>query len=357
MKLPRTLSELKRLNSGSETTDEHEPEILETEEQNTADQQEPLEGADLVDQNEAEDVPAWLQTGEEEQTNSEDDVKVPLKAHIAQRKKFQGNISSLRTDIEARDTQIEALTQTVQELRDVIKPNGDKPAGEGSSVELPPRIADFEDQENPEAAHQAAMLNWSLRTFDKRQQAAELRKQQQAVAQQREQELSRHYDRAALLIEAGQLTPDEYRSADAFVRQTIENTRPGEGKTIFNTLFADLGEGSEKVLISLYRNSQNLNQLQQELRSDQTGIRASMFLGRLAANFERAGSRTTISSAPKPGSKVSGDSRGVKTTNEKTRKLRKAYDEAHKRGDIQGAYAAKKKARAGGVDVSRWAYE
>lgn len=353
MKLPRTLSELKRLNSESETTDEHETEILEEEEQDTAEQQEPLEGAELVDQNEAEDVPAWLQTGEEEETSSEDDVKVPLSAHIAQRKKFQGNINGLRTDIETKDSQIEALSQTIQELRDAIQPKtGTKAAAD---VELPPVLSDFEEEDNPEIAHQKAILDWSMRTFEKRQQQTEARKKQAHMSQQREQELTRHYERAGALIEAGQLTPDEYRSADAFVRQAIEMTRPGEGKTIFNTLFADLGKGSEKVLISLYRNSANLSQLQQELTSDQTGIRASMFLGRLAADFERTSSRTTISSAPKPGSKVSGT--GKRTTNTSERKLRKAYDDAHKRGDFQGAFAAKKQAKAGGVDVSRWAYD
>ena len=356
MKLPTTLSELKRQNANSEGSEEHETEAIEEAElEASEDNQEPLEGDELVDQNEANNVPAWLQTGEDSQENSDDDVQVPLKAHIAQRKKFQGNISSLRTDIEARDTQIEALTQTVHELRDAIKPAGQSAATASPKQDLPPVLSDFENEDNPEAAHQSAMLDWSFKTFERRQQQADVRKNQQQQAQEREQELTRHYSRAAALVEAGQLTPEEYRDADAYVRQALEMTRPGEGKTIFNTLFADLGNGSEKVLISLYRNSQNLGKLQQELRSDQSGIRASMFLGRLAADFERSSSRTKISSAPKPGSKVSGESN--RTTPRNARQFRKEYDEAHSRGDIQAALDAKKKAKAGGVDVSRWAYD
>ena len=354
MKLPKTLSELKRLNQESEVSDEHETEVqddLNLE----ADAADNLEGDELVDANEEGDVPAWLRTGEDEQDKAEDDVQVPLKAHIAQRKKFQGNISSLRTDIEQRDTQIEALTQTVQELREAIKPEGQTNGTQAPSAELPPVLADFEDQDNPELAHQQAMLDWSMKTFDKRQQQADLRKAQQQQAQKREQDLTRHYERSAALVEAGQLTPEEYREADAYVRQAIEMTRPGEGKTIFNTLFADLGKGSEKVLISLYRNNANLSQLQQELTGDQTGIRASMFLGRLAADFERSSSRNSISSAPKPGSKVSGNTKRTVTASEK--KLRKAYDEAHSKSDIKAAFEAKKRAKAAGLDVSRWAYD
>ena len=351
MKLPKTLSELKRQNRESEQSDEHETENtdeLKTQEEQPAD----LEGDETVDANEEESVPAWLQTGESED-DSEEDVQVPLSAHIAQRKKFQGNISSLRTDIEARDTQIEALTQTVQELRDAIRPGEKKQAA--PQVELPPVLSDFDDEDSPDTAYQKAMLDWSMRTFENRQKQAEMKRTQEQAALQREQELTRHYERAATLVEAGQLTPEEYRNADAYVRQAIELTRPGEGKTIFNTLFADLGKGSEKVLISLYRNNANLSQLQQELTIDQTGIRASMFLGRLAADFERGDSRNKISSAPKPGSKVSGDSKRTVSTSEK--KLRKEYDDAHKKQDIKAAFAAKKRAKAAGVDVTRWAYE
>ena len=351
MKLPTTLSELKRQNRESENSDEHEPENTDELNATEADPADP-EGDELVDANEDNSVPAWLQTGENED-DSEDDVKVPLSAHIAQRKKFQGNISTLRTDIEARDTQIEALTQTVQELREAIRPEDKKQAV--PNVELPPALSDFDNEDNPDIAYQKAMLDWSMRTFENRQKQADMKRQQEQAALQREQELTRHYERAATLVEAGQLTPEEYRNADAFVRQAIEMTRPGEGKTIFNTLFADLGKGSEKVLISLYRNNANLSQLQQELTIDQTGIRASMFLGRLAADFERGDSRNKISSAPKPGSKVSGDSKRTVSTSEK--KLRKEYDDAHKKQDIKAAFAAKKRAKAAGVDVTRWAYE
>ena len=212
MKLPTSLSELKRLNANSEDSEEHETEDFEeAETEATDDNQETLEGDDLVDQNEADDVPAWLQTGEDEDTNSDGDVKVPLKAHIAQRKKFQGNINSLRTDIESRDTQIEALTQTIEDLREAIKPGASSAAKVGSEKDLPPVLSDFENEDSPESAHQAAMLEWSLKTFERRQQQAEMRKSQQQQAQEREQELTRHYNRAAALVEAGQLTPEEYR--------------------------------------------------------------------------------------------------------------------------------------------------
>lgn len=357
MKLPKTLSELKRQNAQSSESEEHETETenesLQLEETDST--PESLEAGE-GDEDEIEEIPAWLQTGESQ--DNEDGVQVPLKAHIAQRKKFQGSISNLRTDIEARDTQIEALNSTIQELKEAISPQSKTRPGGSFEGELPPALSDFEEEDNPEAAHQAAMLDWSMRTFDRRQQKAEQSRQAEQIAQTREADLNHHYTRAAQLIEAGQLTPDEYREADAFVRQAIEITRPGQGRTIFNTLFADLGNGSEKVLISLYRNPQNLSQLQRELTTDMSGIRASAFLGRLAGTFEGANSQRSISSAPAPGSRVKGDAKATTTSGSRTeQKLRKEYEKAHKSGDVQAAWSAKKKARAAGVDVSRWAYE
>lgn len=363
MKLPTTLSELKRLNSESENTDEHETEVLESEEQTPAGEQNSSDKDDHEnslnddDVDQAEHVPAWMLTGEEElDKTSSDDVQVPLKAHIAQRKKFQGNISSLRSDIEERDTQIEALTNTVNELKNAITPQS-KANGHVPNTDLPPVLSDFNDEDNPEAAHQSALLEWSMRNFEARQQNEAAKKRAQEAAQKREAELTSHYQRAAMLVDAGELTPDEYRAADAFVRQAVENSRPGEGKTIFNTLFADVGKGSEKVVISLYKNATNLNQLQRELERDISGLKAATFLGRLAADFERESSQSAISSAPKPGSKVKGGVAPVTKTDKQALKLKKEYDKAHASGDFGAAFSAKKKARAHGVDVSRWAYD
>lgn len=360
MKLPKTLSELKALNAKADNvTDEHETELEEQgegTELNLESQREPegheLEGDELVEANEEGNVPAWLETGEEEE---QEGVQVPLKAHIAQRKKFQGSISSLRTDIEQRDTQIDALSQTIEELKAAITPANGATQG-GFEGDLPPVLADFEDQDNPEQAHQQALLDWSVKTFEKRQKQAEAQRKAQEIATNREAELTEHYSRAAELVGSGQITAEEWRNADAFVRQSIENFRPGQGKTIFNTLFADLGAGSEKVLISLYRKSANLNQLQRELQAAPDGLRAAMYLGRLAAEFER-GSQSKISSAPRPGSKIKGDAGPKSKTTKLGEKLRSQYDEAHEKGDFSAAFAAKKQARAAGVDVSRWAYD
>lgn len=356
MKLPTSLSELKRLNAkneNTETPDEHETEVLDDIGSEDPEQLATDEGEDLEDQDEAENVPAWMDTGDDQDAD-ESDVQIPLKAHIAQRKKFQGNIQSLRSDVEQKDTQIEALTQTVNELKTAIMPQT-KSNGRAANIELPPVLSDFDDQDNPEAAHQAALLEWSMQSFERKQRQAEAEKQSQEQAAMREQELGAHYQRAAILVKEGHLTPDEYRNADGFVRQAVENVRPGEGRTIFNTLFADLGQGSEKVLISLYRNPTNLNRFQQELTQDLSGLRAATFLGRLAAEFERGGSKTTISSAPRPGSKVRGD--GKRTSpDKKAQKLKEEYDKAHKKGDFSAAWKAKKHAKEAGVDVSRWAY-
>lgn len=357
MKLPTSLSELKRLNAktdATESSDEHETEVLEADEHDQTENLEALTDGDEDEGEEEQSVPAWMQSGDDA-NEDESDVQVPLKAHIAQRKKFQGNIHSLRSDIEERDTQIEALTETVKELKSALSPQT-IPKGGSSDIELPPVLSDFQDEDNPEGAHQSALLEWSMRSFEKRQRQSEAKRQADQAAAMREEELNAHYTRAAILVEAGQLTPEEYRTADAYVRQAVENTRPGEGRTIFNTLFADLGKGSEKVLISLYRNNTNLSRLQQELKRDMSGLRAATYLGRLAAEFEREGSKTAISSAPRPGTKIKGG--GKRTAADKNaQQLKKEYDKAHKDNDFGAAFAAKRKARAAGVDVSRWAYE
>lgn len=361
MKLPTTLSELKRLNAKPEepeTADELETEVLDPDEPEDPDTLDAADSDEVAD-DEGGDLPAWLQTGDEQDTD-ENDVQVPLKAHIAQRKKFQGNIHSLRSDMEQKDTQIEALTQTVNELKQAVLPQS-KANGGPANVDLPPVLRDFSDQDDPEAAHQSALVEWSMQSFERKQRQVEAQKQAEKAAATREQELNAHYERAAILVKEGHLSPDEYRNADAFVRQAVEIVRPGEGRTIFNTLFADLGEGSEKVLISLYRNQSNLNRFQQELTQDLSGLRAASLLGRLAADFERGSSKTTISSAPRPGSKVRGDAERATPGNKPrmtkaAKKLKAEYDLAHKEGNFHTAWSAKRKAKAAGVDVSRWAF-
>lgn len=216
-----------------------------------------------------------------------------------------------------------------------------------------PKLENFYDHDNPEEAFAEALVDWKLKSSVAQQQAShqQYEQQRQALEVQRriEKSVDQHYERAAKLAEASGITPELYQSADLKVREAIESVFPGGGgEGVTNALIANLGEGSEKVLYNLGVNQARRNELVNLLKEDQTGLRASVYLGKLAA--ELSAPQRKKSNAPAPATQVKGD----RPTTEAGRALFKKYQDASKSGDIGLAVRLKREAKASGVNTQTW---
>ena len=136
------------------------------------------------------------------------------------------------------------------------------------------------------------------------------------------------------------LVGDQLYHAQASQSQAIQIT---------DQLISVLGDGSEKIMYYLGRNKNALNEFKSLLIDDGTGIKASIFLGKLQQRLLTTKRKT--SKAPPPGSDVTGDD-AVSTVKAST--LLKKRKAAIKKGDLQAAYNVKKQAKLAGVDVSNW---
>lgn len=254
--------------------------------------------------------------------------------------------NKLRAKLETRhQSEIEKLQQQLEEER---RKNQQVP-----QVGEKPRLEQFYDKDNPEEAFAEALVEWKLNASAAQQHQAsqQYEQQRQAIEQQRtiETSVDQHYERAAKLAEASGITPELYQAADRNVREAVEAVFPnGGGEHVTNALIANLGEGSEKVLYHLGVNQARRTELQNLLRQDQTGLRASIYLGKLSAELTNPARKT--SNAPKPATQIQGD----RQTTEAGRALRQKYNDAHKAGNVQKAVSLKREAKASGVDTRDW---
>lgn len=213
-----------------------------------------------------------------------------------------------------------------------------------------PRREQFYEMDDPDEAYSEAMVEWKLATM-----RAEHQKTSQQVDQERRalermqsvtQSVDQHYGRAAKLAEASGIAPEVYQSADLRVRQAVDQVFPGGGDGIVDSLIANIGEGSEKVFYNLGVNNKRLSELERLLREDPTGLRASVYLGRLSAELSAPAKRT--SNAPAPAAQAQGDA----NTTASGAALQRQYKDAG--GDVEKRISIKRKAKAAGVDTSSW---
>lgn len=216
-----------------------------------------------------------------------------------------------------------------------------------------PKLEQFYDQDNPEEAFAEALVDWKLKASAAQQQVShqQYEHQRKALELQRrvEESVEQHYGRAEKLAEASGIAPELYQSADFNVRQAIESVFPGGGgEAVTNALIASLGEGSEKVFYNLGVNQARRNELVNLLKEEPSGLRASVFLGKLAA--ELSAPQRKKSNAPAPATQVKGD----RPTTEAGRALHKKYQDASKSGDIGLAVRLKREAKKAGVSTQSW---
>lgn len=338
--MEQTLEQLKAENAAQVTQPEVEPQTtlegeLDTPAEASGEVTPEAEGGDgSAPEVEVED---WMKGDDQESQGAE---KKFTDHDVAAAKK------KLRARIEQKDSEIERLQRELEEERrksSAVPQVGDKPTIEQF----------YETSDTPEADYARAMVKWELAQEQAKRIAQEQQYQQQRNALEQQQRIEtsvdQHYERAHKLAEASGITPELYQSADRNVREAVEAVFPnGGGEVVTNALIANMGEGSEKVFYHLGVNQARRTQFQTLLKEDPTGLKASVYLGKLSAELSNPARKT--SNAPKPATQIQGD----RQTTEAGRALHQKYKDAHKSGDIQKAISIKREARAAGADTQNW---
>lgn len=344
----KTLAELKAENAAEEengavadpTETEQETETdagdevdATTDEAGEPDQQSETDDSEGGEETEPE---AWMQA-DDEASETDSETVVPLAAHTKMRGKLKAKLGERDSEIESLRQEIEALKKGVEPQEQVQQPRG--------PVAQVPTLSDFDYDE---ARYAVAMREW-MRTHDQIDRQQEQQQAAQAAAQAAlDKHVDGHYQRAAKLAKESGIEAEVYRSADINVRRAIDLAMPGLGDGATDRLIAQMGEGSEKVMYYVGRNTAAQNALVEKLRQDPTGLSAAMYLGELKTKVTAPLKKR--SNAPKPAGQATGGSTGGASE----AAMLKRYKEAHKKGNHQAAYNAKKSAKAAGVDTSNW---
>ncbi len=280
-----------------------------------------------------------LEPWQMEETDDDPDqgYSVDGKLHQAMKLKLKGRV----TDRDGRITDLEAENAALKA----------KATPAGPTTLTRPNEDDFEDDD---AGYQKALETYNdARTVETWKREQSLKDQTEAQASARAvvtEAVDAHYERAAKLTETSGIKPDIYKHSDETVRKAVESIRPNQGDMAVDYLISHLGEGSEKVIYFLGRpkNRAALDRFITLLSSDSSGMKAAMYLG-------QEKQRLTIpnkprSQAPNPAPNVQGDANASAAGGA----LKKKHDAAHKTGDPQGAFNARREAKKAGVDVTAW---
>ena len=272
--------------------------------------------------------------------DAKDDKSVPLSAHISLRTK-------LKDKVREKDSEIEQLKAELAQIKQaVVKPTAT--ADDPKTVLKPPVPQNFRTVEEYQAAveqYTDAKLEQRLSLIQQTQNASA---RQESAKKAKDDLVNAHYQRAAELVKANSISPEVYQNADLKVREAVATVFKDSADGIVDDLIASLGDGSERVMYYLGRNAQARNTLISKLLSDGRGIDASVYLGELKA--QKAGNLSSVSSmAPAPSPRVRGQSG---TTGSDAEALKKQYEAAHKKGDVQAAFNLKRQAKAAGITFS-----
>lgn len=332
-----TLDDLKAENAKLEAEQSTDPQTVEEEVESKA-VEEDLEEAKEVAEPAEEDTKSaetedWMK-GEETQAD----------------RKFTGSdIKAAKTKLRAKlERQHESVVDELKAEIEALKQ--ETPASVVENAK--PKREDFYENDDPEGAYIDALTDWKIEQKSVNQVKQSQEREMQAKVQQREAAIKnlvdQHYERAVVLASESGISPELYQSADLVVRSAIEALFPKKGDMITDSLIANLGDGSEKVFYNLGVNRSRLSELKQSLEDDPSGLKASMFLGKLSAQLVAPQKRTT--NAPAPTTQLSGE----KQKDVGFRALKKRYDDAHKQGNLQAAFDAKREARRAGANVKTW---
>lgn len=337
-----SLKELKEENAKKEADKVEVTESEQTEEVTTATTEEVETEAAEVESDDETEVESWMQT---EEANSDDDQKGGFKPnHEAAKTRKR-----LKAKLNEKDDELESMREELERLR---AGKTEQPA----TNQLPPRPK-REDFDYDDDAYDAAVDDWNDKKLDARlsthtQKSVENQQQeaqQKAHNQRMESNLNGHYSRVDKLVGSGKVSQDSYDAAETNVRNAMERIHLGAGDKVSDNLINTLnniGEGSEKVMYQLGVNPSKLAELESKIAADPSGFTAVAYLGALQAKVSEPTRRR--SQAPKPGSKVEGES----GASGKAGSMQKAYNKAG--DDIQSRINLKRQAKAQGIDTSNW---
>jgi hypothetical protein len=299
------------------------------------------EEADANDLENDKDENAWLKGDEEDVINTdEDDEKKPFDNSTAGqiRRKYKAKADKVSAEKDETISQLEKRIENMEK-------NGSKPTP--AQVSNKPERAKFRsDFEYIEALTDYKM---DLRENERTSKtiAEQNKEQTDAATKKTNDAVDSHYQRAAALSEKSGIKPEAYQASDQRVREAVENLFPGGGDSVVDALINNLGEGSEKVFYHLGVNKAKLQDFVESFSEGQ-GLKTAAMLGELKARLVIPDKR--ISRAPSPGEEIISNGSG----NQKETAHKKIYNAAHKKGDIQKAYDAKKAARSAGIDTKKW---
>ncbi len=245
----------------------------------------------------------------------------------------EGEAAELRKKVEELEKK---LTTPVQTPTTAIAPT-------------PKRDAYKSDEE-----YLAALTEYQVRMLADRQKsesaAAERTRAQQEELSRIEQAVDEHYVRVDKLAQKSGIKPETYQAAELKVRNVVEANAPrkGKGDLITDFLISSMGEGSEKVIYNLGVNDARRNHLTKLLKEDPTFVKAAVYLGELKTQLTAPVKKA--SGAPPPIDDVQGDRSGKTPGGD----LKRKYDDAHKKGDIQAALGIKRQAKGLKIDTSAW---
>lgn len=316
------------LESEDETQDAAEEETADEEKEEVSDKDDKESGE------KPDEVEDWMKS------DDEPDKEPEIDNNIARNIRLKATAKAERKS----NAEIEELKSQIQRMQ-----SGAQPQTHGLTM---PNRDDYLDKDDPDAAFLIALSEYSgqksIADVTATQQQAELKRQQDASKAAIEKNVDSHYEAAATLLSKSNISQDSYSAADLNVRTMVEGLYPEAGDALVDAFISKMGAGSERVMYNLGINKNRLAEFKQTLVNDPTGLDAAVFLGGLNAQLNKNVKRR--SSAPPPAKHVQGDAK----TSSSERALKKVYDAAEKKGDSQGAYNARKKARADGLDVSKW---
>lgn len=283
---------------------------------------------EVIDEGKEEE---WMREGDEPSQGGEETV--PLHSHIKAKRKLKGKISEL-------DEEVERLKNENAQLK----------SQKAEPIEFPkrPRRGDFEFDDDYEDAMDVYEEKKDNLKFQQLQRTQSLEESQKRIKDRIEKGVDEHYARAESLLESSGITPDAFKASDQKIREAVESIRPKQGDGIVDQFISRLGEGSEKVMFRLGRSKALLGEFIGLLANDPSGLDAATFLGEQKAILLNTGKRK--SGAPVPDTQLNGD----ETAGQKEKILKKRYQEAHKKGNGQEAWNAKRQAKAAGVNTSGW---
>lgn len=287
-----------------------------------------------IDDEESDATPKLPWEDVDEETDGKDD-KVPLRTLM----KEKGKLSELRSE---KDNEIEELKRKIGDLESSIN----KPA-DTIALEVPLE-SDFDTDEEYRKARQTYESKLREDILKSVSQKSTHSDEQERFNKRLKNGVSEHWDRAEKFVDKYQVDAEAYQKADSNVRNAVESVTPNFGNANVDYMVTNLGDGSEKVIMYLGTNDEQLAKLQSLLIEDPAGHRASTFLGEI--NQKLKGNKRQTSKAKKPAKTVHGD--GAVSVKEGA--LKKKYDKAHAEGKLQEVFNIKKQGRAAGYDTKKW---